>query len=148
MSAVPSSWIAQLDPDVREELATLAAQLAEKRAALDGAGSGAAGVGDGAAAAGVCVDLAVTVRKRSLLRHLVRKMFILPRQARNNHRESTQKSTVFSQNFDTIPDYGCSEVDVLCDPGYWGTLDGVRTTALQACCKCGGGSTAAGQQGH
>ena len=111
MSAVPSSWIAQLDPDVREELTTLAAQLAEKRAALDGGGSGAAGVGGGAAAAGVCVDLAV-------------------------------------RNFDSIPDYGCSEVDVLCDPGYWGTLDGVRTTALQACCKCGGGSTAAGQQGH
>lgn len=81
MSAVPSSWIAQLDPDASEEIARLATQLTRQRAVLE------SGQGSGAPAA-VCVDLAVT-------------------------------------NFNAIPGLGCS--DVLCDLGYQGTLDGVRT---------------------
>ena len=36
-----------------------------------------------------------TVRKRVFLRHLYIKMLILPRQARDKHRESTQKQTRF-----------------------------------------------------
>jgi hypothetical protein len=42
--------------------------------------------------------VAVSVRKRHFLRcHLYIKCIILPRQARDKHRESTQKSAVFSQ---------------------------------------------------
>jgi hypothetical protein len=37
------------------------------------------------------------VRKRHFLRHLYIKCIILPRQARDKHRESTQKRDVFSQ---------------------------------------------------
>ena len=37
------------------------------------------------------------VRKRHFLSHLYIKCIILPRQARDKHRESTQKSAVFSQ---------------------------------------------------
>jgi hypothetical protein len=37
------------------------------------------------------------VRKRHFLRHLYIKCIILPRQARDKHRQSTQKSAVFSQ---------------------------------------------------
>eukprot|EP01046_Picozoa_sp_COSAG06_P020681 COSAG06_NODE_1523_length_9173_cov_31.694682_3_plen_96_part_00 len=36
-------------------------------------------------------------RKRHFLSHLYIKCIILPRQARDKHRESTQKSAVFSQ---------------------------------------------------
>jgi hypothetical protein len=40
------------------------------------------------------------VRKRHFLRHLYIKCIILPRQARDKHRESTQKRDVFLQGFD------------------------------------------------
>lgn len=35
MSAIPSSWVAQLDPDASEEITRLAALLAQQRAVLD-----------------------------------------------------------------------------------------------------------------
>jgi hypothetical protein len=40
---------------------------------------------------------AVQVRKRHFLSHLYIKMMILPRQARDKHRENSKKTTVFLQ---------------------------------------------------
>jgi hypothetical protein len=67
------------------------------------------------------------VRKRHFLRHLYIKCIILPRQARDKYRESTQKSAVFSQASSS----GAAWVAVTKEKE---KVVEVRTM-LQACCK-------------
>ena len=55
--------------------------------------------------------------------------------------ESSTCTDLAVTNFDSIEGFGCSNVGVLCQDGYWGTLNGTRHTAPQACCRCGGGTT-------
>ena len=54
------------------------------------------------------------VRKRVLLRHLYIKMIVLPRQARDKHRESTQKRTRFCRNHSVIPNVLLNDCCGLC----------------------------------
>ena len=42
-----------------------------------------------------CLDRELAVRKRHFLRHFILKMIVYPRQARDKHRESTQKEMRF-----------------------------------------------------
>ena len=55
------------------------------------------------------------VRKRHFLRHLYIKCIILPRQARDKHRESTQKRDVFLQG-------------LLCSASFWNAMVNRRRT--------------------
>ena len=74
-------------------------------------------------------DPFTSVRKRHFLSHLYIKCIILPRQARDKHRETLKKSAVFPQDDDGPPKEKEKEEEVMFDPERFAALERLRQVA-------------------